>query len=55
MVGNHNVDRYLGSSEGVSHSSVGGKGEDGDEHGSCGPEVDTEGIQVLPSLQTRKL
>ena len=36
----------------MSQSNISGKCEYGDEHGSGGPEVDTEGIKVLPTLQT---
>ena len=39
----------------MSQGNVSGKCENGDEHGSGGPEVDTEGIKVLPTLQTLQL
>lgn len=42
----------LGSSESVPQGHVGGEGEDGDEDWSGGPEVHTQSIQVLPTLQT---
>lgn len=46
---------YFGCSEGVAHGNINSKGEDRDEHWSGGPEVDTQGIQVLPPLETLKL
>ena len=39
----------------MSQGSIGGKGEDGDEYRSRGPEVDTQGVKVLPSLQALQL
>ena len=39
----------------MSQGNVSGKCENGDEHGSGGPEVDTEGIKVLPTLETLQL
>ena len=39
----------------MSEGSVGGKGEDGDEYWSGGPEVDTQSIQILSPLQACQL
>ena len=46
---------HLSSGEGVTHGSVGCKGEDGDEDRSCGPEIHTQSIQVLPPSQPLQL
>ena len=45
----------LGSSEGVSQGSIGGKGQDRDEDRSCGPKVDAQGIQILPAFKALQL
>ena len=45
----------LGSSERVPHGGIGGKGQDGYEHGGSRPEVDTQSIEVLPPFEAAQL
>ena len=43
---------HFSSSEVVPQTHVGCEGEDRDEDWSCGPEVHTQGIEILPTTQT---